>query len=405
MQSHTMAVEATARPPSSPAVKTVGLPVSEPNGTGTTRKGLGTARGGYSEASLKRLDTSGDDAAREFSQESSSAEASGGGSQLLTAIYRPESKAAWREELRAANEKAERVRAAIPPFTTAYTQLRSAQNKSGSEQSDEEQLANIGFSTDDDEVKAEGSEIADKVWTTRRNLKSHLDIVRSVGFAHGPGGLIASGGDDNTVKVWAVEYQNIMGKRYVKPYPHSLTDRPSANELEPIKTYRGHTAPVTTVTISSAHSAIFSASLDSTIRVWKLPKPSDELYASFDPSAATQTLEGHTDAVWDLVLLPGTADGNGKANEDRRLVSCAADGSVKVWSFDSKKWSLTESWPLGEGDDVPTSLSVYNHDFGQVLVGFSSGLVKLVNVETGAVVLQLGEAKKGASQMAACESR
>ena len=29
--------------------------------------------------------------------------------QLLTAIYRPESKAAWREELRAANEKAERV--------------------------------------------------------------------------------------------------------------------------------------------------------------------------------------------------------------------------------------------------------------------------------------------------------
>jgi striatin 1/3/4 len=29
--------------------------------------------------------------------------------QLLTAIYRPDSKAAWREELRAANEKAEKV--------------------------------------------------------------------------------------------------------------------------------------------------------------------------------------------------------------------------------------------------------------------------------------------------------
>jgi striatin 1/3/4 len=175
------------------------------------------------------------------------------------------------------------------------------------------------------------------------------------------------------------------------------SNRPSANEVEPIKTYRGHTAPVTTVAISSAHSAIFSASLDSTIRVWKLPKPSDELYASFDPSVAYQTLEGHTDAVWDLVLLPGAADANGKTNEDRRLVSCAADGHVKVWSLEGKRWSLTESWALGEGDDVPTCLGVYNHDFGQVLVGFTSGLVQVVNVETGAVAMQLGEAKNGES--------
>jgi striatin 1/3/4 len=29
--------------------------------------------------------------------------------QILTAIYRPDSKAAWREELRAANEQAEKV--------------------------------------------------------------------------------------------------------------------------------------------------------------------------------------------------------------------------------------------------------------------------------------------------------
>jgi striatin 1/3/4 len=31
------------------------------------------------------------------------------GKQILTAIYRPDSKAAWREELRAANEQAEKV--------------------------------------------------------------------------------------------------------------------------------------------------------------------------------------------------------------------------------------------------------------------------------------------------------
>ena len=95
------------------------------------------------------------------------------------------------------------------------------------------------------------------------------------------------------------------------------------------------------------------------------------------------------------MLLPGSNETSGKNNEDKRLVSCAADGSVKVWSLEGKKWSLTSNWTLGQGEDVPTCLAVNNHDFGQVLVGFTSGLVKLVNVETGVVVAQLGEAKKG----------
>jgi striatin 1/3/4 len=98
-----MAVEATARPPSSPAVKTVGLPDSVPNGLGFTTR-MGSARGGYVEASLKPFEKSNTAAQRDSSSDAESE------SQLLTAIYRPESKAAWREELRAANEKAERVR-------------------------------------------------------------------------------------------------------------------------------------------------------------------------------------------------------------------------------------------------------------------------------------------------------
>ena len=35
------------------------------------------------------------------------------GHQMLTAIYRPDSKNAWREELQAANEEAEKVRTAL----------------------------------------------------------------------------------------------------------------------------------------------------------------------------------------------------------------------------------------------------------------------------------------------------
>ena len=68
LESHPMRLDVTARPPSSPAIHTMGLPAELP-------------------------------------QDGQNPE-----NQILTAIYRPESKAAWREELRAANEKAEKVR-------------------------------------------------------------------------------------------------------------------------------------------------------------------------------------------------------------------------------------------------------------------------------------------------------
>ena len=71
LESHPMRLDTTARPPSSPAIRTMGLPVELPQ----------------------------DGQIQE--------------NQILTAIYRPESKAAWREELRAANEKAEKVRIVI----------------------------------------------------------------------------------------------------------------------------------------------------------------------------------------------------------------------------------------------------------------------------------------------------
>lgn len=77
-KSHLSNVETSAQPPSSPLVRTKGLP--EPDSAST------------------ESDTAHQDQTN----------------QLLTAIYRPESKAAWREELRAANEKAIKVSPASP---------------------------------------------------------------------------------------------------------------------------------------------------------------------------------------------------------------------------------------------------------------------------------------------------
>ncbi|GMK57236.1 hypothetical protein CspeluHIS016_0400700 [Cutaneotrichosporon spelunceum] len=286
--------------------------------------------------------------------------------QQLTAIYKPESKAAWREELRAANEAASKV--PWPPGKT----------------SDEEQLA--GLSLIDEDIKAEEADAdGDRVWTTRRALKSHLDIVRGVALAHGPDLILATGGDDCTVKVWALDASSVM----------SSTSRPlAASELEPAATYRGHTEPVLAVAVSSTLGLVFSASADSTIRVWKLASKSDDPYAPYDPSKAVATLEGHTDAVWDVCLLPARSNANGthgaKPGAESQLVSVSADGTAKLWGEKDGRWGLQASFS-DFGDATPTCVSGDNQDYGRVLVGLSNGLVKLYSLEDGSIVQTFGE--------------
>ncbi|TYJ52098.1 hypothetical protein B9479_007306 [Cryptococcus floricola] len=329
------------KPPSSPAPKKIGLP----------------------------------DVASETEQSKENQESGfGEQKQLLTAIYRPESKTAWREELRAANEEAEK-----------------AKQERKKPEAEDDQLANLTLETDE-EVKTDES--VDKVWVTKRSLKSHLDIVRAVDFAHGPGIVLATGGDDCTVKVWAVDPASVM------------SHRPAAQEVDPIQTLRGHTAGITAVTVSSSLSTIFSASLDSTIRLWKLPPHDHDPYAPWNPTTAIQTLVGHTEAVWDICLLPSREIAKlGKEATEARLVSASADGSVKLWqrSGSSSEWKLFKTFNSfgsdAKGTVVPTSLAVYNLDFGKILVGTSDGTVRLWDVDTGEEVQVFG-GKEGEGEAA-----
>ncbi|OCF36949.1 hypothetical protein I316_01547 [Kwoniella heveanensis BCC8398] len=352
-ESKEMSVDPTARPPFSPAPKTKDLPPSDPEPSTAPQH--------------ENIDASGVAGLGVDDQ----------GQQILTAIYRPDSKAAWREELRAANEQAEKAR-----------EDRSRQP----EKSDEDALASLSLNIDEEETKPEDSN-AEKVWTSRRTLKSHLDVVRSVAFAHGPGILLASGGDDCTVKVWSTDAGSIVSSK------HSTTD------LDPIITFRGHTAPVTSVGISTAHSIIFSASLDTTIRLWRIPPSHHDPFAPHDPSFELQTLVGHSDAIWDL---------GAKKKIEGRLVSASADGAIKLWektsagtttnvttnanvnadASSSSQWTLQGSYSDifdSASGEIPTCLEVSNSDYGKVLVGTNKGKVKVFDTYEGKVVQTFGE--------------
>ena len=167
-------------------------------------------------------------------------------------------------------------------------------------------------------------------------LRGHLDVVRSVIFTGGGSPSepeICTTGDDGVIKRW------IIPASYGGFGAHGGS---TSNDLDipSYFTHRGHTGSVMSLAASPASQSfsnggralgdgwVFSGGQDTTVRVWERGR--------VDPKA---TLEGHTDAVWTVCVLPGTSVsvlGDQCANyggPDRIvLASGAADGTILIWA-------------------------------------------------------------------------
>ncbi|KAL8921114.1 MAG: hypothetical protein Q9208_005867 [Pyrenodesmia sp. 3 TL-2023] len=167
-------------------------------------------------------------------------------------------------------------------------------------------------------------------------LRGHLDVVRSVIFTGGGSPSepeICTSGDDGVIKRWIIpaSYGN-----YGAPGAASSNDL----DVQSYFTHRGHTGAVMALAASPASQSIsnggralgdgwvFSGGQDATVRVWERGR--------VDPKA---TLDGHTDAVWTVCVLPGSSAsvlGDQSANHggpDRViLASGAADGTILIWA-------------------------------------------------------------------------
>ena len=143
---------------------------------------------------------------------------------------------------------------------------------------------------------------------------------------------------------------------------------------------------------SPIRQLLYSASLDSSIRVWALPSPSHTTYAPYDELSSRGELVGHTDAVWDLALV----------RDESTLVSCGAEGTVKVWDVSGPgAGSLLLSWGYSglerestedeEGKDGPgaTAIEAIKTDLKKVAVAYQNAVVKIFDIESGKEVLRL----------------
>ena len=166
----------------------------------------------------------------------------------------------------------------------------------------------------------------------RYGLRGHLNAVRTVIFSGGgsPGEPeICTASDDGLIKRFHLPREN----------PAHLGAQSSDLDVPADFTHRGHTGAVLCLTswspspnFSTGGRAqgdgwIFSGGQDTTIRVWERGR--------VDPKA---TLDGHTNAVWAICVLPATLGSLfGQSNpygtpERILLASGAADGVIKIWA-------------------------------------------------------------------------
>ncbi|XP_029009812.1 striatin isoform X2 [Betta splendens] len=206
-----------------------------------------------------------------------------------------------------------------------------------------------------------------KTWNPKFTLRSHFDSVRSLAF-HPVEPVLVTASEDHTLKLWNLQKT-------------SPAKKCAALDVEPIYTFRAHSGAVLCVTMSSSGEQCFSGGVDGTIQSWNMPEPNIDPYDAYEPSVLRGALCGHSDTVWGLVY----------SSAHHRLLSCSADGTVRLWGTSDTLPSLAVFNERGELG-VPTSLDLVSSDPAHMVTSFTSGHIGLFNMETQQLVLKLESA-------------
>lgn len=201
-----------------------------------------------------------------------------------------------------------------------------------------------------------------KTWNAKYTLRSHFDVVRALVF-HPTDPVLITASDDHTLKLWNL-HKTVPAKKS------------ASLDVEPLYTFRSHTGPVLCLAMDSTGSRCYSGGLDGMIRCWTLPSANIDPYDSYDPGVLSQTLTGHTDAIWGLSMCQPRS----------QLLSISADGTVKLWCSESTI-PLLKTY-TSEQDGIPTSVDFIRDEPHKLVVAYK-GACLLFDSETGAVIARL----------------
>uniref|UniRef100_A0A672SXW9 Striatin 4 n=1 Tax=Sinocyclocheilus grahami TaxID=75366 RepID=A0A672SXW9_SINGR len=196
-----------------------------------------------------------------------------------------------------------------------------------------------------------------KTWNPRFTLRSHFDAIRALTF-HPSQAVLLSASEDGTLKLW-----NLNKAMHSK--------KNAALDVEPIYTFRAHSGAVLSLAMGEEGESCFSGGLDGTVRGWKIPDLNVDPYDNYDPGVESSVLSGHEDAVWGLAY----------SSSLKRLASCSADGTVRIWDPHNSS-PCVSVFNKEKEHGTPTSVAFVNSDPSQVVVAFDGGETLLYDLNT-----------------------
>ncbi|NXV50137.1 STRN protein, partial [Uria aalge] len=203
-----------------------------------------------------------------------------------------------------------------------------------------------------------------KTWNPKFTLRSHFDGIRGLAF-HPVEPVLITASEDHTLKMWNLQ----------KTAP---AKKSASLDVEPIYTFRAHNGPVLCVVMSSNGEQCYSGGTDGLIHGWSTTNPNIDPYDSYDPSVLRGAFVGHTDAVWGLVYSAA----------HQRLLSCSADGTIRLWKATEIAPALNifnDNQEMG----IPSSVDLVSSDPSLMVASFNSGHTSIFNMETRQRILTL----------------
>ncbi|XP_025053401.1 striatin isoform X4 [Alligator sinensis] len=203
-----------------------------------------------------------------------------------------------------------------------------------------------------------------KTWNPKFTLRSHFDGIRGLAF-HPVEPVLITASEDHTLKMWNLQ----------KTAP---AKKSTSLDVEPIYTFRAHNGPVLCVVMSNNGEQCYSGGTDGLIHGWNTTNPNIDPYDSYDPSVLRGAFVGHTDAVWGLVY----------SGAHQRLLSCSADGTIRLWKAAEIAPALNifnDNQEMG----IPSSVDLVSSDPSLMVASFNSGHTSIFNMETRQRILTL----------------
>ncbi|XP_023994411.1 striatin-3 [Salvelinus sp. IW2-2015] len=221
-------------------------------------------------------------------------------------------------------------------------------------------LADLTVSNDDADYSYDlpaNKDTFRKTWNPKYTLRSHFDGVRALAF-HPVEPVLVTVSEDHTLKLWNLQ----------KTVP---AKKSASFDVEPIYTFRAHVGPVLSLAMSSSGEQCYSGGIDHTIQCWNIPSSNVDPYDTYDPSVLAGTWLGHTDAVWGLAY-------SGIKN---RLLSCSADGTVKLWNPQEKNPCIS-TYNAEKEHGIPTAVDFNGCDPAHMVASFNTGNAVIYDLET-----------------------